>query len=202
MIYWYNKISLAYLTLILLAVIIPVEYKWPEPAAEAHIVDLIYVAVFCLLWTIHMGLVRLKKNLTPYGKIFMNYYVIDWATFGEDFDLPEHLCQPFPHWVAVRPSDVQHKLEEIEQGLTNAENVRFTVPQRHEELQINVIPVYFRQGERCNESAEQYRSMVISLLEEERMKFFTFLENSKAEDLDPNWVYDNYLHLGYNGSQM
>lgn len=157
--------------------------------------------LFCMfLFAAHYGLNQYQKSLLPFGKVFMNFTVIDCGPFGEDFELPEHLCLPFPHWVSCSPSQVKFEVQRIKDQLTKANNVRFVEDQDLKELQIVVKSLSFRVGDRCNETKEQYLKFVTETLEKERMDFFMFIDEGK--EIDPNWINKNYLEKGYNGSVM
>jgi hypothetical protein len=176
----------------------PPEYKAPGWEASIESKDAIVILSLCLISVAHWHLATYRSGLVPYGKVFLNYWVIDWGPFGSEFEMPEHVCTPFPHWVAVHPSQVESTAQDIEERLRAAGNVRFTDAQTDKAMQITVKRLFFRVGERANESAQEYHTLAQKLLERERVEFFSFIHNNPKMESD--WIYDHYLEKGYNGS--
>lgn len=194
------KMPLFYTMVVLILVIIPSHKKLnflpPMSPTEKDTLIVVLGAALCLL---HYALVTRKRDLTPYGKVFLHFYVIDWGPFGDSFELPEHLCTPFPHWTACSSRRVEETAKEIERKLTEADNDRYLRPEK-KALRIEVRRKYFRVGANCNETGEEYLKAVIEELEQVRLDFFTFIESD--EDIDPKWLLDHYLEPGYNGSLL
>jgi hypothetical protein len=196
---WYN-LAIFYALISLVLVALPHDMKFNSMKFTAKEKDAFAILVPMAVFIVHAWLLYGRKTLLPYGKAFMNIVVIDWGPFGsKGFELPEHLCTPFPHWVACGPDMVSQTALYVEQGLKLAKNERYLDPPI-ESLRIVVKKVYFRTGERCNESPEEYIKFVTEMLEAERLAFFKVIDEGK--DIDPEWLEKNYLQPGYNGSRL
>lgn len=175
----------------------PVSYFSETMAARdkdvlAVIMPLVFYFGFYLLYD-------QRNTKLIYGKLYMDVWVFDWGPFGDSLELPAHLTEPFPHWVACAPDQVQQTVKQVEDGLRKAGNKRFISPEL-EGLRINVRCRYFRDPAHCNESGEDYIKSLVGLLEGTRVDFFTFISNN--ENIDPRWLQKYYYEPAYNGSKL
>lgn len=161
--------------------------------------DWIYIcaSLFLLvfIWYWHSTTKRKKQEMQFYGNCIQPIVVIDWGAFGRSFDLPEHLRG---QWVAVTAYDVEEKASYICAMLEQVNNYLFCSPPV-KQWTLPVYRIYYRHGEFCNETPEQYKDRVIGLMNYWRVEYHKLI-STPHEKIDDTWYLENYLRSGHNGS--
>ncbi|MEM9931876.1 MAG: hypothetical protein AAF840_18950 [Bacteroidota bacterium] len=163
------KITIFYL-LVLLLIVCQLDNSMPLVLATG---------VLAIVWGVHLRLLFQRTERTYWGNVREPVAIIDWGLDGPSLALPAHLSGQYVLCPGYR---VQDKKLDIETALQSAHNPLFL------EYSLPVYVIYFRKGERCNESPEEYREEVIRIMNTERVRWHKRMDQSV-----PDWYRGVYL---------
>jgi hypothetical protein len=173
----YYKIAIAYL---LAAVAVATQ--------TTTIVQLGWVLLGLLLVAaLHLAAYAIRREKIEWGAVTDPIAVVDWGTDGQAFTLPEHLAGQY---IACAAVEVQGTLEATMDKLTAASNYLYI------KNGLPVYGIYFRYGERCNETMEQYKEHVTQEMNDKRVTWHSELAASR-----PDYYLETFIRSLRNGSR-
>lgn len=136
---------------------------------------------------LHLFGYAIRREKIEWGAATDPIAVVDWGTDGRAFVLPEHLAGQY---IACSAADVQTTIQATMDKLAKASNYLYV------QNGLPVYGIYFRYGDRCNESMEQYKEHVTQQMNERRVKW-----HSELAETIPLYYLKTFIASGRNGSK-
>ena len=146
------------------------------------------IAIVAMAAAFHLAAYKIRKEKIEWGAVANPVAVVDWGLDGQEFSLPEHLEGQY---IAVPADEVQETIQATKDSLAKASNFLYL------QKGLPVYEIYFRYGDRCNESQEQYKEEVVRIMEEQRVKW----QKEMALRI-PEYYRKTFIESRRNGSRI
>jgi hypothetical protein len=158
-------------------------WAWNSSTYQTTLIGLVFALV---LMVVHLALYQRRINRVDWGTVANPVAVIDWGHAGRELSLPDHLAGQF---ILCPAKDVEKTMDNVRRELEAAKNGLYL------KKGLPVYAVYFRKGDRCNETQEEYiNQVVIPTMNAARIEW-----HKKMEQMDKYYL-KTFLQSHLNGS--
>ena len=137
------------------------------------------IAIVAMAAAFHLYAKQVSEERVNWGNVSDPVAVVDWGLEGTEFVLPEHLAGQY---VACAAKDVDDEGIRVRAELVKASNFLYL------QKGLPVYEIYFRYGDRCNETQEQYREEVIRIMEEQRVMWQKEIATKMPDYYRKHWI--------------